>query len=306
MKFPFPIDSFLSAIAIAYANKEYIAHLALPYVPVGLAEFKYHVFNKPDRYTIPNTLVGRKSEPNEVEFGATVVTASCLDYGLDDIIPQADIDNAPAGYDPIAIAAEGTTDLVLLDREKRVADVLKDTANYDAANVEDIVATKFSAAATDPIEIIESAKEGMMITPNTFTASHKVIGALRRNSNVIKAIHRNSGDKGIARHQDLEDLFNMVFLSGNAWLNTAAKGQAGSFSTVWGVDASMYFLNSVVNNPTHHGVTFGYTARHGDRVGGRIEEPKKGLRGSHRVRTGETVKELITATDAGYLFQNAI
>ena len=306
MKFPFPIDPVLSAIAIAYSNMEYIAHLAMPYVPVGKAEFKYLIYDKPDRYTIPDTKVGRKSEPNLVEFGATETTASCFNHGLDDIVPQDDIDNAPVGYDPISVAAEGTIDLVLLDREKRVADLLFGSANYAAANVEDITATKFSAAATDPLEIIESAKEGMLIEPNTMVLSNKGFGALRRNPNVIKAIHGNSGDKGLARKQNLEELFDMTFLVGKSFYNTAAKGQTAVFGNVWGVDASMYYLNPAVGNPMHHGVTFGYTARHGNRVGGTIAEPKIGLRGSHRVRTGETVKELVTANDAGYLFQNVI
>ena len=53
-------------------------------------------------------------------------------------------------------------------------------------------------------------------------------------------------------------------------------------------------------------MTFGYTAQFKDRVSGSIVDPDIGLRGGQRVRVGESVKELVVAKDAGYLFENVI
>jgi len=48
------------------------------------------------------------------------------------------------------------------------------------------------------------------------------------------------------------------------------------------------------------------TAEYGSRFAGTIPEPKVGLRGAERVRVGESVKELVTAADCGYLFDAAV
>ncbi|KNE88004.1 hypothetical protein PSTG_18602, partial [Puccinia striiformis f. sp. tritici PST-78] len=105
------------AIAIAYRNTSMIADEVLPRVPVGKAEFKWWEYDLGQGFTVPNTNVGRTSQPNQVEFDAEEKTSSTNDYGLDAPVPQSDIDNAPANYDPLGRAAERTTDLILLDRE---------------------------------------------------------------------------------------------------------------------------------------------------------------------------------------------
>ncbi|MTI11562.1 hypothetical protein, partial [Sansalvadorimonas verongulae] len=60
---PFVTNPVLTAIAIAYTNSEFIADRVLPRVGVGSREFKWTQYNKEDRFTIPETLVGRKGRP---------------------------------------------------------------------------------------------------------------------------------------------------------------------------------------------------------------------------------------------------
>ncbi|WP_230459894.1 hypothetical protein, partial [Sansalvadorimonas verongulae] len=77
------------------------------------------------------TLVGRKGRPNVVEFGGTEKSAFVQDFGLDDEIPQQDIDNANnTNFDPRGNAVELLSELIALDREKRVADLVQDKNNY--------------------------------------------------------------------------------------------------------------------------------------------------------------------------------
>ncbi|UUE75979.1 hypothetical protein [Pectobacterium aroidearum] len=100
MAAPFPIDPHLTSIAIAYRNGSLIADSVLPRVPVGKSEFKWWEYDLADGFTLPNTSVGRTSQPNQVEFNATEETSSTSDYALDSPVPQSDIDNAPKNYDP--------------------------------------------------------------------------------------------------------------------------------------------------------------------------------------------------------------
>ena len=70
-----------------------------------------------------------------MEFGATEDASFVKDYGLDSVIPNDDIIQAAAGgtnYNPVNHTTEVLTDLILLDREKRVADIVFDENNYNS------------------------------------------------------------------------------------------------------------------------------------------------------------------------------
>lgn len=131
---PFPVDPVLVGIVQAYSNTALIADLVLPRLSPLLPreQFKYWQFDFGQFITQHDTKVGRKSEPNTVEFNAKEVDSSTEDYGLDDIVPVADSLNAPSGYDPRAFAAQKLMDLILLDREVRVANKVMNAATYGA------------------------------------------------------------------------------------------------------------------------------------------------------------------------------
>ncbi|MDH5298673.1 MAG: major capsid protein, partial [Desulfobulbaceae bacterium] len=202
---PFPITPALMAIAIAYRNKRLIADEVLPRVPVGKQEFKYLLHTMAEGFTVPDTRVGRRSKPNEVGFTATEKTDSTVDHGLDDPIPQADIANAPEGYDPLGRATEGLTDLVLLDREVRAASLVFNANNYGAANKVTLAGTdQFSDFAnSDPLETITDALDACIMRPNVMVIGRPVFSKLIRHPKIVKAVLGNSGDSGIARRQDI-------------------------------------------------------------------------------------------------------
>ena len=123
MNFPFPTQSELIATTLAYQNRRLIADEVLPRTPVPSREFKWLEMGRDQMFTVPETLVGRKGQPNEVEFGGTEEPGFVRDYGLDDVVPNEDLESAPAGFDPIGTAVTGITELIALDREKRVAEI---------------------------------------------------------------------------------------------------------------------------------------------------------------------------------------
>src|SRR4051812_45713985 len=100
---PFPINaSVIRAIVIAYRNAKMIADGVMPRVPVGQQDFKYLQQTMADQFTVPETRVGRKSAPNQVESTGILISASVLEYGLDEIVPVNDVRNAPDDVDPVA------------------------------------------------------------------------------------------------------------------------------------------------------------------------------------------------------------
>ena len=104
----------------------------------------------------------------------------------------------------------------------------------------------------------------------------------------------------------LADLFEVDrVLVGRGYINSAKPGQAGTYARIWGKSAALLRINPLAN-VRGNDISFGMTAEFGTRVAGVIPEPKTGLRGAQRARAGESVKELITASDTGYLFSEAV
>lgn len=307
MPAPFPIDPVLMAIVIAFRNTSLIADEVLPRVPVGKQEFKWLEHTMAEGFTVPDTRVGRQSQPNQVTFSATEKTGATEDYGLDDPIPQTDIDNAPANYDPVGRAAEGIIDLVELDREVRVAATVFNAATYGANNKVTLVGNdQFSDYVnSDPIGVITGALDSMIMRANIMTIGRPVFSKLASHPKIVKAVHGNAGDTGIATRQQLAELFELEdILVGSAWVNTAKKGQPMSLVRTWGKHLALIHRNKTAD--TRSGVTFGVTAQFGTRIAGQIDDKDIGLRGGKRVRAGESVKEVITAADLGYFIQNAV
>lgn len=306
MKAPFPITPILTAIAIAYRNVRLIADEVLPRVPVAKQEFKYRTYSLGASFTVPNTEVGRTSRPGQVEFGFTETTDSTRDHALEDPVPQADIENAPQGYDPISRAVEGITDLILLDREVRAAALVFNPGSYPAANRVQLAGNQqWDDPASDPIEDITRGLDSLVMRPNIMVLGNAVATALRRNVQILKSYNGTLGDSGIVPLEFIRDLFELdAVLVGQGWVNASKAGQPVTLSRVWGNHASLIYRDSLAG--TQDRTTFGITAQWGDRVAGNIEDPNIGMRGGQVVRVGESVRELVTASDLGYFIQDAI
>lgn len=307
---PFPSDPQLTGIAIAYRNGAYIADSVLPRDTVAAQEFKWWEYPIAETFFLPDTRVGRKGAPNEIDLTATEQTSKTDDYGLDDAIPQNDIANAPAGKDPVGHAVMQLTDYIMLDREKRTADLVFNAANYPGANKITLAGTDqwsdFVAAASDPIDDIMTGINACLVKPNVLTMGQDVWTKLSQHPKIQKAVHGNQGDTGIARRAQIAELFELdEVLVGQSRLNTAKKGQAATLSRVWGKSALLHFRNKLatVNGGT---LTFGLTPQWQGRLSGQTPDPKIGLRGGQRVRVGESVKELIVASQAAYLISAAV
>lgn len=306
----FPIQPHLTAVAVAYQNKRLIADEVLPRVPVASPDFKYLKHTMSEGFTLPDTKVGRRSAPNEVEFSATEVSASCIDYGLDAPVPNSDIlaaANMPGGYDPVMKATESTTNLILLDREVRAASLVFDANQYAAANKATLSGTSQWSDFTnsDPITAILTAMDTMVMRPNIMTIGQAVFTKLRTHPKVAKAVLGNAGDVTVATREAIASLLELdEVLVGEGFLNTAKRGQTAAMSRVWGKHCALIYRDRLAD--ANSGTTFGFTAEWGGRIAGSEYDSDIGLRGGQRVRVGESVKELITANDLGYLFTNAV
>ncbi|PAU86328.1 phage capsid protein [Pseudomonas sp. WN033] len=303
---PFPITPALTAIAIAYRNTRLIADQVLPRVPVGAQEFKYLKHDLAEGFTVPDTKVGRKSRVNQVDFSASEETGATNDYGLDAPVPQRDIDNAPENYDPLGRATEQTTNLILLDREVRASNLVFSPDSYATGNKTTLSGTsQWSHADSNPIRAITDALDSVVMRPSIGVLGRAVSTSIRRHPKVVKAFNGSLGDEGMVPLQWLADMLELdAILVGEARVNIARPGQAANLARAWGNHASFIYRDQLAD--ANSGTTFGFTAQFGDRIAGSSPDKNIGLRGGQMVRVGESVKELVTAPDLGYFFENAV
>jgi hypothetical protein len=311
----FPVNPKLAAIAIGYKNRDVdlIADQVLPRVPGTAKKFVYTKYTQGDAYTVPATRVGRKSEPTMVDFGGVLVNDECVDWGLDDLVPNDEIEafnamqNKGALVSPMAKSVSLLTGLVLLDREIRVASAVFNTSNYVAGNQATLSGTSQWSDFTNsnPLDAMLAALDVPLFRPNTIVLGQAAWTKLRQHPRVIQGVNASAQTGGAITRKDLADLLEVKnVVVGVGFYNTAKKGQTPTFARVWGKHCAMLYVSEDMANADQP--TFGFTAQFGDRIAGSIAEPKAGLRGGERVRVGESVKEVIAATDAGYFFQNAV
>lgn len=310
----FPVNNELAAIAIGYKNRDIdlIADAVLPRVPTT-KKFAYTVYTKGDAYTVPATAVGRKSEPTMVDFGGTQVNDEVVDYGLDDLVPNDEVEayNAlsikGAMQNPLNRSTSLLTGLLLLDREIRVANKVFTAGSYASGYNTTLSGTSQWSDFTNsnPLDALLAALDVPLFRPNTLVLGQATWTKLRQHPRLIQAVNASSQTGGAITRQQLAELLELRnVLIGAGFANTAKKGQTPTFSRVWGKHAALLYVSEDQANADQP--SFGFTAQWGPRMAGAIPAEVNGLRGGTRVRVGESVKEVISCNDAGYFFQNAV
>ncbi len=313
----FPINPELTAIAMAYRNPSValIADQVLPRVPTA-KKFNYTAYDVAQGYTIPDTKVGRKSQPNEVDFQGSLIPGECVDWGLDDIVPIDEVQAweampKPAGgggpIDPRVISTMYLEGLIQLDREVRTAAQVFSSSIYPVANVTALSGTsKWSDFVnSNPLNDLMSALDVPLLRPNKLVLGQSVWTKLRQNPKFVQAVYGTAQTYGVVDKRALAEKLEIEeVVVGAGWVNTARKGQAPNYQRVWGNAAALIY--SDVTAAKAGQPTFGFTAQFGTKVAGTLPEPKMGLSGSERVRVGEKVIEVISAGTLGYLFQTPV
>ncbi|CAJ1391647.1 unnamed protein product [Effrenium voratum] len=314
---PFVVDPALTAISIGYRNTAnmLIADDVLPMQPVGGEKFSWTEYGVEEAFTVPDNEVGRRGRTPELEFGGSERESAVKDYGFESPIPYSDITEAArmrsqglGTFDPEKHAVMRITDANILRREKRVADLVQDPANYEAGRKVALVGTDKldDYDNSQPIEVLKEAINGTFIfRANTLVMGHKVWQAISSHPHIVNAIRGNLTDKGIVRREEVAALFEVnKILVGEGYLNVAQKGQPVDLQRVWGNSIQALYINPQAR--PEGDVTFGMTATYGTRIAGRIEDKDIGLEGGVRIRQGDRVRELIIAKGVGYQITGAV
>ncbi len=255
--------------------------------------------------------MSRSGEADRIEFDSTIQTSRVLDEGLSGSIPVTDRNFAPVGVDPASRLVEGLTELLVLRREQRVAQLVFNTASYDAGNVLTLSGgDQFNTSTSDPLKVLMESLDIPLVRPNAVIIGQQVWTTIRRNPIIVEAIRGaisgNAASQGVINTSDLANLIgvNNVYV-GMARGNSANPGQTPSLPRLWGKHIAMLHMSPLGAGQSVM-PTWGWTARYGSRVVRTWFEDEKGILGWDCYLVGEQVREIVSAPGAGFYIQNAI
>lgn len=335
---PFPIDAEMTAIAQHYfeAPGAFIADRVLPAAPrLRQSKFEYRRYRKADAFRVPDTRLGRTSEPQQVEFSAEKVIDETIHYGLRDMIPVEDQDaarlSAAGGSgsqwdDPASVAVVSMTHLLRVQREKRVADLVFAARTYDADYRQAVAADdRWSNDTVDPLAAIETAINLPLLRPNIAVFGQAAWSAFRRNPKVVDAVYHGGTSAGLVMRQQAAEILEVdEVLVGRARIATSAEGKPLALSRMWGKSVALIYRGAFAAGSTPGGdagseglgrvqsvpsamPTFGFTAVYEPPMVRRELRGGVGIRGATAIDVVESCKEVISGGDGmGYLLSGVV
>ena len=303
------VDPVLTNLATGYGNADFVADEVLPVVDVDREGVKIPKFGK-DAFRVYATERALRANSNRItpeDVGQ--VTVSLTEHDLEYPIDYRE--DAEAAFDLQANAAYRTKEGILLRREKKVADMVQNPANFPVGNKAALSGTDlFSNASSDPEALIDDARSAVRAKiardPNLLVLGYASYRFLRRHPK-LRAILSTSTTRMLTM-ADLAAIFQVErIVVGKA----VQLSDAGVQSDIWGNTALLTYVArpgpaSANGQPSRspYEPSFGYTLRkkNSAKVDSRLESGGK----LEVVRYTEIFEPYLLGADAGYLFTNTV
>jgi hypothetical protein len=311
----------LSAVAVHFKNRGFISHMVFPEVPIAVDAFKYLEFDSAVAFKRQNTTYGQDASPNQIDIRATKKDGSVVDHALAAMVDEKEARQA-GGVVPVkALKVQALTAAMRLDQECEVADMLRSTTVI-TQNETLSGANKWTDASSDPKKYVLEKSRTLIVAPNTMIVGKVVHDALRLHPKILDAVKYTVG--GVEVENDVLARYFGVkrYIVGEAFVDTAAQGQAQSLQFVWGNDAILAHVVEGPVSPLMDQPSVGYIPRVGAPIGSdgvvppgrdptwRVYEapmgPWKGTGGgSTFIKVESSHKVLLTAPQLAYLIKAA-
>ena len=309
----FDLQPRLSEISMAVMVEGMIADEVCPVVDVP-PRFAYTRVDTGSRLRIPDVRIGRTAQANQVEHTSRDEIVEVEDYGLEDPVPVRDSHvhmDQVSNVDPEELATEATTQLVVLAREQRVANLVFNAENYRTGLKKSVMGTgRWSEYSTStPRTDILAAKDLMLVKPNLLVLGRQTWTWLSQHPQMVEsAVHSGAGlnaQGAISLEQAKAVLQIDEILVGEAWNDTARQGQDASYARLWGPHAALLRIQRPVAANRIVVPTWCFTGAWMRRQVGSYFDARRGMLGTNVVKVFESCRELVSWQDAGYFFENA-
>ena len=265
------VDSVLTRVSRKYPlGTGQIADKILPIVKVGKESGLFFRYNKGDQARVPYTKRQLRSESRTVDWRVDTDSYSCEEYALNDLIDDREYAQADKPLNLQRDTIENLQKLMVIDREKRVHDLVTSTGNV-AKNTtltgtnqwRDANASGTTATPLDDIETgSESIRSDTGVRPNLAVFGMAALLAFQKTDQVLDRIVTPGGAWGaptidIANVRTLLAPYGITKVIVSDMIeNTAGFGVSDSFSDIW-IDEVL--LCYTTPQPGIKKVSFGYT-----------------------------------------------
>lgn len=304
------VDQTLTNISIKYMNEMFVGERLLPVVQVGKRSNKYWIYDRAEAFRLDDDTLGPKAMPNEIDMKQSTENYSVKSHGLADWVPQEEIDEADAPLQPQVDATENLREKLMLGRESRIATLVRDPNTYGAGNKVQLSGTSQFTDKTNsvPLDVILAGLEACFLRGNRVVMGLDVWLALRVHPQVLDAVKSSTRLQdtpgGFATPEEMITLLEIQeLLIGRSRVNTAARGQAESYSRIWGNDLICAHVESA---PGIKRVSFGYIFSENQGTTFTSFNGNRGEKGATYIKNAHNEDRKIVAADLGYLVEDAV
>lgn len=295
------VDPVLTELARGYSNTELVGDALMPIAMMEKEAGKIPQFGK-EAFKLYNTERAIRARSNRVSPEAI----GTIDVALDEHDLEYPIDyreDQEAMFPLQSHAATVTKSGVMLRREKMIADLCQTAGNYPAGSKVTLAGTsQFSNAASDPVAVIEAAKEAVRgkiaHRPNTMVMGAATFSVLKTNPKMVESIKYSM--KGIITLDLMKELFGIanIVVGEAVW-----SSDTGTFADIWGDNVILAYVPGVQSNAERslYEPSFGYTLRkRGQPMVDTYTEGNK----LQLIRYTDIFKPVMVGAEAGYLISD--
>jgi len=298
-------DQLLTNVSLQFqaAPEGYLADKVLPPVPVAKESAAYWVYDK-SPMDAPESKRAPRSQYNRIDWNVTTDTYLAEQYGLEGEIDDEERKNAASPLDLDVDTTEIVTDMVLNNREKRVADLVLSKAVIPQTLTLTGVDQWNDYANSDPLDDIKTARTTIYLGapgygPNTLLLGYMAFEALKLHPDIKEIVKYT--ERAIVTRQLLAAVFEVdEVLVGKVIRRVSKEGAADAFADVWGKDALLFYKET---RPSLKRASFGYQMRTSDLRVFRYREDK---RDTDVIRVSEKQDEKIVSSALAYLIKAAV
>lgn len=303
------VDLLLSNVSSAYIPDGCIADTLFPQLKFAQYSGLLGGYGK-DHLRIENTVKGGKGKYRTVESIVRSTNQFVIKgHGLEGIVTKEDYANVMDPFDAEKDETMGLSTILLLEKEKALADTLSDTAVMTQNVTLSGTSQLSDYSNSDVVSVINAGKtavrNGCGAIVNTMVLEYAVAQVLRYHPQLLDLLGFKFARPGGLSNEELAkalDIDNVIVP--NAMYNTAKEGQSASLASVWG---KHIILGVVPKTPAKYQISLGYNiVPQGSSVRKVYKEQAFNPPGSTNILVEDEYDMHLADVTAGYLIKNAI
>lgn len=256
------VDPLLTNLSVGYKNNALIADQLFPRLTVESEKGFYYTFNKVDQFTVEKDLRTGIARANRVGWNMSKASyGPLIEHSLESGISKED--KRILGEETARRkATELVTNKILLRHEIDVNAKLKDTAIITQTQTLSGTSQFSDYTNSDPIGKVATAVDTIKATAIAggnrivLVMGYQVWRILRNHTKLVSRLGNAAMITLLSKQQVAQLLEVDDIIVAEGFQNTAAEGQAGSLSYIWGKDL---WVMSLAGQPSLESVNPGYT-----------------------------------------------